>query len=107
MARVLCFPDGTTEVFLYDPSSDAGALELHRVLQERLGDDVLELLHETYGPEDAPDDYEMACDSYRRCLQDAVDELRHILNLLEEPRINRKKIAFAIERVVKSINNEL
>lgn len=107
MARVLSFPDGTTEVFLYDPGSDAGTVEVRRILQERLGDEMMELFHETYGPEDAPDDYEMACDSYRSCLQDVLDELRHVLNLLEEPRINRKKITYSIERVVKTINNEL
>lgn len=100
MARVLCFPDGTTEVFLSDSCSDAGALELHRILQERLGDDVMELIHDTFVPEDAPDDFEASCDSYRRCLQNALDELRHVLNLLEKPRINRSKITSAISRVV-------
>lgn len=109
MARVICFPDGSTEVLLSDwQNAEARSQELEGILQERLGDDFVEAYRGMYGDEDTtPDDYERACDGYRACLQDTLDELRHVLNLLEEPRMNRSKLTSAIERVVKSINNEL
>lgn len=109
MARVICFPDGSTEVLLSDwRDSEARSRELERILQERLGDDFMEVYRECYSEENAtPDDYERACDGYRSCLQDALDELRHVLNLLEEHRMNRSKLTSAISRVVTSINNEL
>lgn len=109
MARVICFPDGSTETLLSDwQNTEARSRELEGILRERLGDDFMEVYRECYGEEDAtPDDYERACDGYRACLQDALDELRHLLNLLEEPRMNRGQLTSAIERVVKSINNEL
>ena len=110
MARVICFPDGSTEVLLSDGLDlETRSRELEVILQDRLGDDFMKLYQECYGSEDVqtPDDYERACDSYRSCLQDALDELQHVLNLLEEPRMNRSKLSSAISRVIKSINNEL
>lgn len=109
MARVICFPDGSTEVLLSDwQDLEMRSRELEKILQERLGDDFIEAYRECYGEEDTiPDDYERACDGYRSCLQDALDELRHVLNLLEAPRMNRSKLTSAILRVVESINNEL
>ena len=109
MARVICFPDGSTEVLLSDwQDLEMRSWELEKILQERLGDDFMEAYRECYSDESAtPDDYERACDGYRSCLQDTLDELRHVLNLLEEPRMNRSKLTSVISRVVKSINNEL
>ena len=109
MARVICFPDGSTEVLLSDwQDLETRSRELEKILQEHLGDDFMEVHQECYGNDTTtPDDYERACDGYRSCLQDTLDELRHILNLLEEPRMNRSKLTSAISRVIKSINNEL
>lgn len=110
MARVICFPDGSTEVLLSDwQDLEARSSEIERIFQDRLGDDFMEVYRECYSDETAttPDDYERACDGYKSCLQDALDELRHVLNLLEEPRMNRSKLTSAISRVVASINNKL
>lgn len=109
MARVICLPDGSTETLLSDwQNTEARSQELERILQEHLGDDFMEVYRECYCDEDTtPDDYERACDEYRACLQDTIDGLRHVLNLLEKPRMNRGKLTSAIERVVKSINNIL
>lgn len=111
MARVICFQDGSTEVLLGDGlDTEARKTDLEKILQERLGNDFIELFRERYREEkeeQAGYDYELACDEYRTCLQDALDELRHVLNLLEEPRLNRRKLTSVIERIAKSINNEL
>lgn len=102
MARTIYFPDGSKEVLLREEPAD----DLEQILRERLGDDVADLFLETRCPTEQ-DGCEFACDSYRRCLQDALDELRAALNVLETPRSNRKKIARSLEKVIDSINNEL
>ena len=102
MARTIYFPDGSCEVLLREDAAD----DLEQILRERLGDDVADLFLETRCPTEQ-DDYEFACDSYRRCLQDALDELRAALDVLETPRSNRKKVAQSLEKVINSINNEL
>lgn len=111
MARVICFLDGSREVLLHEDDPGAVYTQLERILQERLGDEVAELLHQVTETCEDPDaelrSYEMSCEGYRNCLQDAHDELCAVLNLLEAPRLNRARISALIERVVKSINNEL
>lgn len=102
MARTIYFPDGSCEVLLREDAAD----DLERILRERLGDDVADLFLETRCPIEE-DDYEFACDSYRRCLQDALDELRAAFNVLETPRSDRRIIARSLEKVIKSIHNEL
>lgn len=102
MARTIYFPDGSCEVLLREDA----AIDLERILRERLGDEVAELFLETRCPMEQ-DDHEFACDSYRTCLQNALDELRAALNVLETPRSDRKKIARSLNQVIKSILNEL
>lgn len=111
MARVICFPDGSREILLHEDDPEEVFEQLERIIQERLGDEVAELLHQvtevTEDPADELRSYESSCESYRNCLQDAHDELCAVLNLLEAPRLNRARITALIERVTKSINNEL
>ena len=102
MARTIYFPDGSHEIMLREGPAD----DLEQIIRERLGDEVADLFLETRCPTEQ-DDYEFACDSYRACLQNALDELRAALNVLETPRSDRKKIARSLEKVIKSINNEL
>lgn len=103
MARTIYFPDGSCEVLLHEDV----AADLERILRERLGDEVADLLLEVRCPEEGQDDYEFACDSYRRCLQDALDELQAALSVLETPRSDRRKVARSLNQVINSINNEL
>ena len=103
MARTIYFPDGSREDLLSGGTPE----ELERILRERLGDEVADLFLELRCPEEEGDDYEFACDSYRACLQDAVDELRAALSVLETPRSDRKKVIRSLEKVIKSILNQL
>lgn len=98
MAYVVCFPDGSTDTLLSDPEDrNARLTELESILRERLGDDFAGLLAECYeDPEPKGDDYEAICDSYRACLQDALANIQCARRLLEQPRIDRKKLMSAI-----------
>lgn len=110
MARVICYPDGSTDVLLSGGLPEEYRLiELESIMRERLGDDFMQEYRECTSnkPEITGDDYERICDGYHARLHDTLDELRHVLNLLEEPRINRRKLVSAIEQMAKSINNEL
>ncbi|MBO4938497.1 MAG: hypothetical protein J6C98_05795 [Oscillospiraceae bacterium] len=111
MARVICYLDGTREVLFHEDDPGAVYVQLEQILQERLGDEVVQLLHQVTevveDPEDELRSYEASLESYRHCLQDAHAELCEVLNLLEAPHLNRSRITARIECLTKSINNEL
>lgn len=104
MARVICFRDGTREVLLHEDDPEEVYKQLEQILQERLGDEVAELLHQVTEADEDPEDelrgYETSCESYRDCLQDVQDKLHAALNLLAAPRLNRAKINAIIERTI-------
>lgn len=108
MARTLYFLDGSREVLLcdeFDTEKNAEALE--QILREHLGNDAAELFLEILASEEEPDDYELACDEYRGCLQDVLSGLKNAAALLDAPRIDRKKLKESIDRLITQINNEL
>lgn len=109
MAYVVCFPDGSTDTLLSNPGDrNARLTELEGILRERLGDDFAGLLAECCeDPEPKGDDYEAICDGYRACLQDVLEKLQKAQYLLEQPRVDRKKLASVIRQAETNIINEL
>lgn len=107
MAWTIRFPDGSQEVLFHDRCDlEAEHAALARIIQERLGDDAAEIFRVVTAVEEM-DNYEIACDSYRTCLQDVLDGLRNAASVLETPRSNRKKVLQELNRLIKIINNEL
>lgn len=106
MARTIYFPDGSCEVLC---AGDNERTVLERVLRERLGEDVVELFQEVIEPMEAygHDDFELACDSYRNCLQDVQNGLVRCERLLDQPRVDKKKIKNKVQDLIRIINNEL
>lgn len=104
MARTLYLKDGSREVLIAE-ESDVAVLE--QIIQERLGYDAVELFRSVVAECSPPDDYEMACDSYRTCLQDALDDLKSLKSMLETPRSDRRKALRSLERTITRINDEL
>lgn len=108
MARTIYFLDGSREVLC---AGDNERIVLERILRKRLGEDVVELFQEIADPnvglEDELKSYEVSCDDYRKLLQDTIDELCRILGVLDTNRSYRKETMAAIQRLVKTINNQL
>lgn len=116
MARTIFFSDGSHEVLFQDEYDTDGKAEiLERILRERLGDDSAALFREIM--QDHKDSavnlmeemqsYEGSCEAYRYCLQDIQDGLNSASALLEEDRINRKKLSAIITVLKTKIKNEL
>lgn len=106
MARTIYFPDGTREVLC---AGDDEKTTLEKIIRERLGEDVMELFQEVIEPMEAygHDDYELACDSYRNCLHDVQNGLVRCERLLDQPRVDKKKVKNKIQDLIRIINNEL
>lgn len=111
MARVICFLDGTHEVLLQEDDNGAVYSQLERILQERLGNDAVDLLHQVADENavlaDELKSYEASCESYRNCLQDVLDAIVPIMDVLEAKRIDRGGIDVIIRRIATRISNEL
>lgn len=106
MARTIYFNDGSREILL---SEDNERQDLERILRERLGDDTAELFLEITeadtGLEDELKSYEASCEDYRNLLQSTRDELRSVLGFLQ--KLNCAKITVSIQRLIKTIDNNL
>lgn len=78
MARTIRFLDGTVDVLLTEDIDT----ELERIIQEKLGNDTVELLKEcmevNVALEDELKSYEASCEDYRNLLEDVRDHLRSI-----------------------------
>ena len=70
MARTIRFLDGTVDVLLTEDIDT----ELERIIQEKLGNDTVELLKEcmevNVALEDELKSYEASCEDYRNLLED-------------------------------------
>lgn len=116
MARTLYLRDGTTETLLCGDDLAKQMTELERILREHLGDDAAAFLREILDPEQnsraalAWDlrDLEISCDSYRSALQDVLCGLGKIADfLVNDKRLDRKKIDAVLHDCIKTIDNEL
>lgn len=106
MATMCYFLDGSKEVLLSGDNQEAAAEELERILWERLGGDVVELYHRSI-TQPMGDNYELIAESYRMCLQDALESVESALALLETPRSDRRKVARMLKQTIETINNEI
>lgn len=114
MARTLYLLDGSCEVLFCGEDPEKQAVDLEHILRERLGDDAATLLREILDAEqDTIDDlvceiksYERSCDSYRSALQDIKDGLQALSELIGSARLNRQKIAAAVNTLITELNNE-
>ena len=117
MARTIYFLDGSHEViFCGEYDLEENTLALERILREHLGNDTVDLLKqitdtENNGRADLESEmrnYELSCENYRNCLQDVFDGLGEIAAMLvEDKRLDRKKIDTVLCRLMTTINNEL
>ena len=117
MVRTIYFPDGSRDVLFCDEyDTEENTLALERILRERLGDDTVALFKLIVDPEiNGKDDleselrsYELSCENYRSCLQEVFDELGEIAAMLvEDKRLDRKKIDTVLCNLMTTINNEL
>ena len=105
MARTIRFLDGTVDVLLTE-ELDA---ELERIVQERLGDDTVELLKEcaeaNIALEDELKSYEASCEQYRNLLEDVRDHLRKIQQLAK--KLDHPEISQSAQSLITAINNHL
>lgn len=105
MARTVYFLDGTREVLL----SEDVSTELERIIQEKLGDDAVELFKEfsevNIALEDELKSYETSCENYRNLLEDVREHLRSIQQLAKS--LNHPEISQSAHSLIVAINNPL
>ena len=105
MARTIRFLDSTVDVLLTE-DTDA---ELERIIQEKLGDDTVELLKECaevrIALEDELKSYEASCEDYRNLLEDVRDHLRSIQQLAK--KLDHPEISQSAQSLITAINNHL
>ncbi len=117
------FPDGSHEDIIiphanFDSTADEERVAMERILRERLGDEMAnwfdrladyvidETAQKCYDPE--ADHYELDCDNYRQILCAVQMELVALVEGLRSGgRIDRQKLARALDRQVKVINDTL
>lgn len=100
MAETVYLADGKMEVVL-----EAKDVFLERLLEEKLGSDVArffrawldEQAEEQKDWEEEVKEKERIADGYFAMCHEAAENFQAVLNLLEQPRLDRKKIAKAAQ----------
>lgn len=97
MARTLYMNDGSTELVFGSEETT-----LQKIIYERLGRDCEELFTEIIEElkEVDGEEWEKIADSYRNMAVNAMNELREVL---EQPRLNRKRL----EAIYNNLNKNL
>lgn len=110
MARTVFLADGSTEILL----GDTGVF-LERLIREKLGDDAAQLFlewveenKEEWGSaQESIEEHERIADGYHTMCCDARDALQEILDLLDEPRLNRNALRSAAQTGFDDLNSNL
>lgn len=110
MAETVYLNDGSMEVILTDK-----ATFLERLIRERLGDDVArcfteyltELQEEQKYTEESAKEHEQSADGYLQMCRDACDSFREVLDLLDQPRLNRNALRTAAQNGYDDLNKNL
>lgn len=100
MAETVYFLDGSMDVVLTEKDA-----YLERLIREKLGDDVARLFRECVTEmqdnlafqQEATDEQERSADGYFQMCHDACDSFREIIDLLDEPRLNRSRLRTAAQ----------
>lgn len=100
MARTIYFLDGSREVILSNDDEDL-ALAFERILQERLGDDAVQLYREVQEPisllQDELKSYEGTVEDYRSLLDEVLETITSILK--ELPAAIQRKCEYLITTI--------
>lgn len=110
MAETVYLNDGSMEIILTDK-----AVFLERLIREKLGDDaarcfteyLAELKEEQKYTEDSAKEFEQNADGYLQLCRDACDAFREVLDLLDEPRLNRNALRTAARSGYDDLNKNL
>ena len=110
MARTCYLKDGRIEVILEDLD-----IFLERIIRENLGDDVAiffrlyieETEAELKSVAEESECYERSADEYRSMCCDARDAFENIIDLLDEPRLNRNDLMAVAQNGYNDLNNNL
>lgn len=113
MARICYLKDGRREIVLEDKE-----VFLERLIREELDDDAAELfasyiqetMDELNGATEESECYERSADEYRSMCcdaRDARDAFETIIDLLDEPRLDRKALTAAAQNGWNDLNNNL
>jgi Spy/CpxP family protein refolding chaperone len=108
MADTLYLPDGSMEViFLRD--------DFQRLIYEKLGSDAEQKLIEIIKEADYTqtkintdlDAYEASLDSNTACFNDLLDSIEELKKLLQQQRIDRRKIYEVLDQMETQISNQI
>ncbi len=108
MADTLYLPDGSMEViFLRD--------DFQRLIYEKLGSDAEQKLIEIIKEADYTqakintdlDAYEASLDSNTACFNDLLDSIEELKKLLQQQRIDRRKIYEVLDQMETQITNQI
>lgn len=110
MANTCYLKNGRMEVVLEDTE-----VFLERLIREELGDDaaklfasyIQETVDELNGATEESECYERSADEYRSMCCDARDAFETIIDLLDEPRLDRKALTAAAQNGWNDLNNNL
>lgn len=110
MAETVYLNNGSMEVILEDKG-----VFLEHLIRENLGDDVArcfteyceELQEELEETRESVGEQERSADGYLQMCHDALDSFQRILDLLNEPRLNRKSLQSAAQNGFDDLNNNL
>lgn len=110
MAETCYLKDGRREIVLEDTE-----VFLERLIREELGDDaaklfasyIQETVDELNGATEESECYERSADEYRSMCCDARDAFETIIDLLDEPRLDRKALIAAAQNDWNDLNNNL
>ena len=110
MARTLCLNDGSMEVVL----GDTGVF-LEHLIREKLGDDAARLFLEWVeenkdewgSAQESIEEHERIADGYHTMCCDARDAFQELLDLLDEPRLDREALRTAAQTGFDDLNSNL
>ena len=110
MAETVYLADGSREVILEDKG-----VFLERLIREKLGDDaarcfteyIEEMQEDLQLSQDSVDEKERSADGYFQMCHEALDSIRAILDLLKEPRLNRKAPQAVAQNGYDNLHNNL